>query len=230
MTTRTTGLVPRTPAVIAGGALLLMAALAGWAAVAVLQPLAAAPDPVETLAASIGAVRAAAAALLLVAVLDVIVAWALLDVLRATEEAVARLAAWLRTAYAAGFVVAVAHVLVAVELVDAGGATDAELGQAVARELITFQTMWDVGLLLIGLHLLLIGYALWRTHGFPRWLGALVALAGLGHTVDALAVVLTPRPLWELTTVTFVGEVVMAVWLLVRARTDRRAGPVLDQR
>ena len=217
--------VPRTPALVAGSALLLMAGLAGWAGVGVLLPLVTAPDPVVTIVGSVGAVRAAAGALVIVAVLDVVVAWALFEVLRPTQEALARVAAWLRTAYAAGFVLAVSHVLVAVEMVAAADGTDAELGRTVKRELLTFQTMWEVGLLLVGLHLLLIGVALWRGPGFPRWLGAFVVLCGVGYAFDASAVVVVPGPLWSLTTVTFVGEVALAIWLLVRAFRGETAAP-----
>ena len=217
--------VPRTPALVAGLALLLMAGLAGWAGVGVLLPLVTAPDPVVTIVGSVGAVRAAAGALVIVAVLDVVVAWALFEVLRPMQEALARVAAWLRTACAAGFVLAVSHVLVAVEMVAAADGTDAELGRTVKRELLTFQTMWEVGLLLVGLHLLLIGVALWRGPGFPRWLGAFVVLCGVGYAFDALAVVVVPGPLWSLTTVTFVGEVALAIWLLVRAFRGETAAP-----
>jgi hypothetical protein len=79
------------------------------------------------------------------------VAWALLGVLRPAQESLARLAAWLRAAYAAALAVAAAHVLVAVELVETDGIA-ADTSRAVNLELVTSQTTWDVGLLLLGLH------------------------------------------------------------------------------
>lgn len=70
------------------------------------------------------------------------------------------------------------------------------------------------------LHLLLVGIVVHRAADFPRWLGGLLLLAGAGYTVDALAAVLAPDRWWAVSSVTFVGEVALAGWLLVRVARD----------
>ncbi|MGO1509395.1 MAG: DUF4386 family protein [Actinomycetaceae bacterium] len=174
-----------------------LVAAAGLTAMAVVSPLAvflALPDGRTTLAAAL---------MLVVAALDVLVALALVPVLAPAGRRLAHVAAALRIAYAVGLVVAAVLLL---------ATADAD----------RFTEVWDPALGIFGLSLLAVGVLLWRLLGAPLWLGAIVAVAGLGYLVAAVVAVVAPGSLPELGAVTFVGEVALIVWLVVHAARARR--------
>ena len=63
---------------------------------------------------------------------------------------------------------------------------------------------------------MLIGYLAYRSTIVPRWIGVLVVVAGLGYLVDSFAAFLIADPAFEVSTVTFIGEALLTLWLLVR--------------
>jgi hypothetical protein len=57
-----------------------------------------------------------------------------------------------------------------------------------------------------------------ETSGFiPRVISVLVAIAGVGYLIDSFGNLLYRTYTFELASVTFVGEVVLMIWLLVVA-------------
>ena len=50
----------------------------------------------------------------------------------------------------------------------------------------------------------------------PRILGLLVLIAGLGYTLDTFIALLLPQVNVTLSLFTFIGEVLLAIWLLVK--------------
>jgi hypothetical protein len=206
----------RRGALVAGAGLLAMAVLGGAANLGVIEPLVAEGDAALTASQvleSEGLFRAATAAMFVMALLDVLVAWGLLTFFRAVDEPVSALAAWLRVAYAAGLVAAIGH-LTAVPRLAAGGRADEALAQASA-----FDDLWMTALGVFGVHLLVLAYLAWVAPDVPRWLGVLLAVAGAGYVADTAGTMLVPGYSVSVTAVTFAGEVLLMVWLLVRGRT-----------
>ncbi len=163
-----------------------------------------------------GATGVAAVLVLLIATLDVVAGVALYPVLAPGGQLLARAATAMRVAYGAVFAVAAGLLL---------APSDTE----------RFQAVWDAGLLLFGVHLLLVGLAAVRAASVPTWIGVLVLVAGAGYAVDATLVALTPGG-FSVATVTFVGEVVLAIWLISRGGRARpalartaEAAPALDE-
>ncbi|GAB1511408.1 DUF4386 domain-containing protein [Actinophytocola sp. KF-1] len=185
---------------IAGLGLLAMSVLAGFANFGVVERVTGPQDTTTAL------FRVAVLALVLVVALDVLVAWALREFFAPVHHGVATLAAWFRLTYAAVFLVAIA------DLFAAAGSP-----HAMAR-IEAFRGVWDLGLVLFGVHLVLVGYLAHRSRNLPALLGVLVAVAGLGYVVDGVATVLVPGHAVHLAAVTFVGEVALMLWLLVKAR------------
>lgn len=215
----------RALSVTAGVGLLLMTALAVVGNFVALEGLVTSGDAARTagdVTAAEGLFRLGIASFVGVIALDVVVAWALYGVFRPVSRSLSALAAALRLVYSGVFLVAVGQLLGALRLFSDGSARTA-LGaepanaQAMAS-LSAFSDIWDLGLLLFGLHLLVIGYLAYRSGYLPRLLGVLVVLAGLGYLVDSLAAVLVPGPWTAVSTFTFLGEFLLALWLLIRAR------------
>lgn len=197
--TRTTHPLPRGAAITAAITLTLMAGVAGTAHALVVAPLLAGTT---TEPSGFGL---AVAAFGVVAVLDVIVSVALYDALAPAGRWLAALAAAFRLVYTAVLAAAVGML--------AAGASVA---------LALFDSTWQFGLGLFGVHLALVGVLVYRMGGSGRIIGPLVSLAGIGYVVDSYARLLAPEAGLALAQFTFVGEVVLIVWLVARAiRTPR---------
>ena len=112
-------------ALVAAIGLLFMAVLAPFAQFGVLQTLIVPADAAATTAnilASAGIFRAAIAAFLIIAILDIVVAWGLYILLRPTNASLALLVAWLRVAYAAVFAYALVNLLDVAQLLQGSDA------------------------------------------------------------------------------------------------------------
>ncbi len=81
-----------------------------------------------------------------------------------------------------------------------------------------YQDIWSAGLVLFGFHLVLLGVLVWRAAYAPTILGILLVAAGLGYAVDGFGVVLVADYGVNVAALTFVGEVVLIFWLLLRGR------------
>lgn len=132
-----------------------------------------------------------------VALLDVVVAWGLTEAFRPTDRGLAVLAGWLRLVYAAVFIVAITQL--------AGG------------QPVEYHRIWQVGLLVFGAHLLLVGRLVARSGWLPRWLGVLVSVAGAGYGIDSVLAILLVATPFSLSAVTFIGELLLAGWLVAVA-------------
>ncbi len=215
----------RKAAAVAGVGLLVMAVVAGLTNFGIFESLITRGDAAKTVAdvqASEGLFRLGIVGWVLVAILDAVVAWAFLVFFKPVHEGLSTLAAWFRLAYASILMVAASQLLGAIQLM--GSADYAKLlgtGQLQAEAMIkldTFYAIWDVGLIFFGLHLLLLGYLAYKSGYTPKLLGVLVVATGLGYTLDSFGLLLTADPWVKVTMVTFVGEVILFVWLLIKGR------------
>ena len=213
----------RKVALVAGIGLLLMAILAPLAHFGVLQNLVVPADgaaTVENITGSEGLFRLSIAALLVVTFLDILLAWSLYVLFRPVNATVALLVGWLRLAAPAVFAVALANLLDVAKLVggaDAAALPAAQLQTQVMASLASFDSGWDMSLAIFGLHLLGLGYLLFRSADFPRFLGVLVVIAGGGYLADSFSRILLPEFVFTFSIFTFVGEALLIFWLFWRA-------------
>lgn len=218
------GTAPRVAASVAGLSLLVMAVVAPLAVFGVLGSLVVSGDPATTfnnIAGSQGLFRSGVAAFLLVIMLDVVVAWALFVLLRSVNPRVALLTAWLRVVFAAVFAAALVNLLEAAELVAGSGGSGLspdQLHAQVMSLISAFDLGWTgIALAIFGLHLFGLGYLLYKSMDFPKFLGVLVAVAGGGYLFDSLGVILVADYVATVATFTFVGEALLIFWLGWRA-------------
>lgn len=216
---------------VAGVGILTVAALAAFATVGAVQGLVTDGDAAATardIGASMGRFRLGVASLYVVVTLDVVVAWALFRVYQPVHEGLSRLAAWFRIVYASVFLVALAQLAGVPDLLSAKGSavfTPAQVDAMALAKVETFTDMWSAGLLLFGLHLLVVGCLSLRSASVPRVLGVLLALAGLGYAFDTFAAVLSEGSHFKVSSVTFAGELLLAIWLVLRGRGGRPDRP-----
>jgi hypothetical protein len=91
----------------------------------------------------------------------------------------------------------------------------------------TYNDVWHAALLLFGLHLLVVGYLAFKSRCVPKLIAALVAIDGLSYVVDTFGTVLSPGHWTDTATFTFIGELLLGLWLVLRGRrlTLNASGP-----
>ena len=222
----------RQGSLIAGTGILLMAVLAGVGQLVVIEGLITegnAAKTAEDILASEGMFRLGVASWYVVAILDVVVAWALLQVFTPVNRGIARLAAWSRLAYAAVLTVAIGQLAGIPTLLrgdDYATAFGEKQVQAQAMlKVDSFNDIWIAALILFGVHLLLVGYLAYRSGYVPKLIGVLLVIAGAGYVFDSFSTVLSQGSPIIVSTVTFLGEFVLACWLVIRGRRVSLATP-----
>jgi hypothetical protein len=213
----------------AGIGILLIAALGAFGYVGVVEGLVTDGDPARTAAdisGSRGLFAAGVGALYLAALLDVLVAWALLRFFEPVDGPMARLAAYLRIAYAAAFLVAISQLAGVPGILESGGSafsTDQLQAQALGK-IETFHDMWFASLVLFGAHLAVLGILVIRSSAAPRLIGLLLVVAGAGYVFDTFYDVLRPETTLTVSSVTFLGEFLLALWLVTKGGRAHTAG------
>jgi hypothetical protein len=151
---------------------------------------------------------------------DVIIAWGLYMLLAPVNRALALLAAWFQLVYAAIALFAlfnlatVYRMLTTPEYLTLFGS--GPLHAQVNLLLHSFRYDYSLALVLFGIHLLLVGYLIVRSSYIPWWLGVVLLINGLGWVVDSLQPYLYPDANLGFVFITFFGEVVFMLWLLIR--------------
>lgn len=204
-----TGIPLRTAAVIAGAGLLLMAVLAPIAYLNTFQNLVDFDNvalTAQNILNSMGAFRTAIVLLFVVALLDVLVAWALYVVLLPADKKLSAITAWLRVIYGVIFAFAIFQLVLALNVLSGDGTQT-------MSHLKTFQSIWDKALILFGFHLLALGYLAFKSGYVPKWLAVLLVLAALGYIIDGFGKMISPAYSLSISQFTFIGEVLLIFWL-----------------
>jgi len=201
----------RTASLIAGLGLALIVVLATFGNFLAVQPLITFGDAAKTaedILNSEALFRWGIASLILAAVLDMIVAIALLALFEPVSRYVSTMGALFRVAYTAVFLVAIIQLVMALGLL--GDPTQA------MRAIEAYNTVWLVGLIFFGIHLVLIGYLAYRSGYMAKIFGVLLVIAGMGYLVDGFGTVLVPNYSINIAQFTFVGEAALMFWLLIK--------------
>ncbi len=164
--------------------------------------------------------RMGIAALLVVAILDVLVAWALYVFFAPADKNLSLLAAWFRLVYAAMLGVALSgytHVLRLLEAVhNAVPGEVTPLHADVMLSLRAFDDGWAMGLVFFGIHLLILGYLVFRSGYTPKILGLALAIAGAAYVADGFGRFVFPHHNLQLAAWVGWVEALWMVWLLYR--------------
>jgi hypothetical protein len=151
---------------------------------------------------------------------DVVIAWALYILLAPVNRALSLLTAWFRLIYVAvvlsGWLnlVAVSRLLTTPDYLALFGQT--QLHAQVKFLLSSFRYDWSMSLVIFGIHLVLLGCLIYRSGYIPRVIGILIVIDGAGWIIDSLQPYVYPHVNVDFLFVTFFGEVVFILWLLIR--------------
>jgi hypothetical protein len=149
---------------------------------------------------------------------DIVFAWSFYVLLAPVNRALALLGSFLQLTYAAVSLAAVANLGVLYRLIQipdyANHFNRSDLPTQSILLLAAFHSGWGLGLILFGLHLVVIGWLIAHSTYIPRWLGWLLFLDGWAWVVDNLAVYLFPNAPLDLLKIVFAVELLFMVWLL----------------
>jgi hypothetical protein len=91
-----------------------------------------------------------------------------------------------------------------------------QLQSQVLHLLEQFNRGWDLSMIVFGFHLLIIGYLIFRAGYMKRILGILLILASIGYLIDGFGQILSPEYHGTIALYTFIGELVLIFWLLIK--------------
>jgi hypothetical protein len=151
---------------------------------------------------------------------DIVIAWALYVLLAPVNRGLSLLTAWFRLIYTAvvlcGWLnlVTVFRLMKNPDYLKAFGAS--QFNAQVLLLLNSFRYDWSMSLVIFGIHLVLLGYLIYRSGYIPWIIGVVLVINGLGWVVDSLQPYLYPNAHLGFVFATFFGELVFMLWLLIR--------------
>jgi hypothetical protein len=151
---------------------------------------------------------------------DVVMAWALYFLLAPVSRAMSLLAAWFQLIFAAVALGVTMRLLDVWDLVNEPALRilfdPSQLHAQVGLLLHSFRDGWSMSLSLFGIHLVLAGSLIVRSTYVPKLIGALLIVNGIGWIAGALAPYLLPDSDLGFISVTYFGEAVFMLWLLIK--------------
>ena len=158
-------------------------------------------------------------AFLVMVLVDLILAWPLYLLLKETNKKCALFSSLLRVVNAVLFFVAMGNLFDICPLMNAEGLTATQTLEAIDQ----FNYIWTFGLLIFGVHLLLLGKLIQQSTAFPKALGVLISIAGVGYLIDCTAQLTMSnytdyKDLFEMVVIIpgVVGEFSLTLWLLIK--------------
>ena len=215
------GLTLRQAALVAGfGYLLMPVAYAEFSIYPKLVIPANIEQTVQNIVAHSGLFFTAIGCYLITLMLDVVIAWALYILLTPVNRSVSLLAAWFRLVYTTTALFGLLNLVTLYRLLNTPDYLTAFGSQqlhAQAKLLLnSFRYDWSMSLVIFGVHLLLLGYLIYRSGYIPKVIGILLLINGLGWAIDSLRPYVYPNARLGFVAITFFGELAFMLWLLIR--------------
>ena len=158
---------------------------------------------------------------------DVLVAWALYVLLKPVNENLSLLTAWFRLVYTVIALVALLNLVTVLQMLNTSVPLPVtqpdQLQTQVMLFLDAFRSQWHFGLLFFGIHLVLLGYLVFRSQYIARILGILLVIAGSGYLLTTLKPFLFPEVNVGFAEFTYYGELIFMFWLLIRGSGIRES-------
>jgi hypothetical protein len=168
---------------------------------------------------------------LIIAILDLVVAWALYILFKPVNKSISLLASWFRLIYAGILGIALLNLFIVSKLLSgASYLTVFDQNQLNTLAMLFFNAftyVWDIGLVFFGLHLLVLGYLVFKSVYFPKFLGILLIIASAGYIIDSFGKFLLPNYSISIAQYAFVGEALLIFWLLWRGVRGFKQNEVL---
>lgn len=164
---------------------------------------------------------------------DVLAAWAFYILLKPVSRYLSLITAWFRIVYAIIAIAALLNLITVFRLLNTPEFLrlfgQDQLNAQVSLSLVAFKSGFHFAILFFGIHLILLGYLVFRSVYIPKILGILLIISGLGYFATSIRPFLFPNLNLDLAAYTFYGELIFILWLLIRGwkirETDQEGRP-----
>lgn len=153
---------------------------------------------------------------------DVLLIWSLFGLTKSVSKNTSYVASFFRFLHALFFGVALSKLWEVYQLTANANKTT-NLQNSVSELLLSFDTLWTVGLLFFGVHLIVLGYLIVKSKNIPKALGVLLILAAVGYIIDGTAKLFMAsyddfKAVFEIIVIvpSVIGEFSFTVWLLIK--------------
>ncbi len=163
---------------------------------------------------------------LIIIIMDLIVSWGFYVFLKPFHPGYALLAGWLRFLYTALLANAVTNLVITNSVVQNSElSTPSGVAQQAMNAITAFEAIWSFGLIIFGLHLIVVGLIAMKTIMIPKVISILVVLAGFSYSLIHFMYNFIPQienviGLLELILMApmVIGELGFGVWLFVKGK------------
>lgn len=218
----------RKAAVITGISLLLMILLAPFAELYVMPKLVIpyqANETASNIVTNQSLFVAAIFSYLITFILDIVISWSLYILLKPINNDLALFMAGFRFIYAVLSLVALNNLVTAFQLLTTSGYLELykpdQVNNLAMVALRSFKNHWYFGLIFFGIHLLFLGYMVYRSKYIPWILGIILMIAGVGYLLTSIRPYAFPGIKIDFARYTFYGEILFMLWLLIRGSKIR---------
>ncbi|WP_028399923.1 DUF4386 domain-containing protein [Ectobacillus panaciterrae] len=163
----------------------------------------------------------------IILITDIVVAWAFYIFLKPINKSLSLLGAWFRLTYATILGIAILNLIFVLLLSKSTDylslfKTD-QLQAHMMLFLEAFESIWSIGLIIFGGHLMIVGYLVFKSDRIPKVISVLLLLASIGYIVINLfntilsqynAVISILKIVFNVPMI--VGELGFGIWLLFR--------------
>lgn len=154
---------------------------------------------------------------LLILLTDLIVAWGLYRFYKPVNEQVSLLTGLLRGIYSVILAIAIYQLVVVWNMLGISNPSATELVHQVGR----FESIWNFGLIVFGIHLIGIGWLSIKSAVVPKWLAVLLLFAGVCYTLLSGAKAMFPEASSAISMAELIlgapmaiAELGLAIWLI----------------
>ncbi|MBN1407291.1 MAG: DUF4386 domain-containing protein [Calditrichaceae bacterium] len=166
---------------------------------------------------------------ILMVLFDVLLAWALYMILIPVNKNLSLLSGWLRLVNATIFGIALYNLIIVLKLLSKNAYLKTfgteQLHAQVLLFFETFNITWLIGLIFFGLHLLVMGYLIYKSGYISKIIGILLLVAGIGYLIDSFANFLLPdyanyKDIFLIIVIVpgIIGELSLTFWLLFKSK------------
>jgi hypothetical protein len=163
---------------------------------------------------------------LIIMVSDVVAAWGLYIFFKPVSKNQSLIAAWFRLIYVAMLAAAIfnlvyVHLLIHQAMPSSSDITD-QLSRDVLFYLDAFDATWSLGLIVFGIHILLVGTMALKSGYVPKIFGIILIIAFAGYAIINISNLLFPEYKDAMKIVAWIflfpmlGEVALGIWLLIK--------------
>ena len=151
---------------------------------------------------------------------DIVVAWSLYIFLKPVFKHLSLLTAWFRLIYAAMYLVALVNLIKVLNLLNINKKSklldQTQFYDSISFYISSFHLEWSFGLIIFGIYLILLGYLVFNAEYVPKIFGILLMIAGFGYLINTLGLFLFPNINTGFLMITFFGEIIFMIWLLIK--------------